>query len=100
MTTEFLIRLSPAQRIAQAAYLRINDTLVDWFRDLGGCDNLPTAFDLGGEGWLEAERAIEEAAAAEDIEKTTALCQAYEKRALAYFEAWRKKLEKQNGASQ
>lgn len=93
--------LNSAQIMARAAYRRINDTFVDFFRDLGGCENLPSEFDVSGEGWIEAERLIDEAAQLGEIEKTIALCRQYERRALAYFDAWRKRLgkpEKQKGA--
>lgn len=86
--------LNAAQILARAAYRRINDTAVDFFSDLGGLKNLPAEFDVNSEGWLEVERLIDEAAAAFEIEKTIQLCQQYERRALAYFEAWRKRLGK------
>ena len=100
MKYPYLEPRNPAQIVARDTYLRINDTAVDWFRALGGFENLPASFDIGGEAWLEAERQIDEAAKENDVEQATALCRAYEKRALAYFDAWRKKLQKQNGASQ
>jgi hypothetical protein len=90
--------LNAAEVIARATYRRINDSITDFFRDLGGVENLPAAFDVTNEGWVEAQRQIDEAAAAFDIEKTIKLCQEYERRALAYFDRWRKKLAKKEAA--
>jgi hypothetical protein len=91
--------LNGAQVIARNTYGRINDSIADFFRDLGGVENLPAAFDVTDEGWLQMQREIDEAAAAFNIEKTVKLCQEYDRRASAYFDRWRKKLEKQNGHS-
>lgn len=88
----YLEPLNPAQAIARATYLRINDVATDWFREFGGVSQLPESFDVSGEGWLEAERQIDEAAKEGNIELTSNLCEQYQKRALAYFEGWRKKL--------
>jgi len=91
--------LNAAQILARASYKRINDAAVEFFRDLGGADKLPKGFDVHSEGWQEAEQQIDEVAAAFDIEKTVNLCHAYERRAMAYFAAWRKKLEKRKEAA-
>jgi len=93
-----LQRLNPAQVIARATYRRINDSVVDFFRDLGGVENLPKDFDVNGEGWVEAETRIDAVAQAGEIDKTIQLCREYECRALVYFGAWRKKLEKRKEA--
>jgi hypothetical protein len=90
--------LNTAQIMARAAYRRINDSAVDFFRDLGGVENLPEGFNVSDEGWLNTEREIDKAAQEFNIEKTLRLCREYERRALAYFQAWRKKIEKQKGA--
>lgn len=92
-------RLNAAEVIARNTYRRINETAVDFFRDLGGVDNLPEGFDVSGEGWVELQDQIDAAAKEFNIEKTIELCQSYDRRALAYFERWRKKLEKRNGNS-
>lgn len=94
MKYECLERLNAAEVIARNTYRKINETVVDFFRDLGGVNNLPEAFDVSGERWVDLQNQIDETAKAFNIEQTIELCQQYETRALAYFERWRKKLDK------
>ena len=58
-THDILEHLNPAQFLARQSYRRINDSITEFFRDIGGVEQLPAAFDVTNEGWVELQEQIE-----------------------------------------
>lgn len=80
--------------IAVYALRDVADQVVLFVRDLGLADKeLPEAFDVTGDGWKEAERRIDDACAARDLDALCTACSEYRQRAARFLNAWRKKLE-------
>lgn len=71
----------------------IGDQVVLFVRDLRLADKpLPEAFDVTGDGWKEAERRIDDACAARDLDALCDACSEYRQRAERFLNNWRKKL--------
>lgn len=79
--------------IAVYALRDVGDEVMWFIRDLGQAGKeLPEEFDVTGDGWKEAERRIDDACAARDLETLCNACSEYRQRAARFLNAWRVKL--------
>lgn len=79
--------------IAVYALRDVGDQVTLFIRDLGlAGKELPDEFDVTGDGWKEAERRIDAACAARDLDALCSACSEYRQRAERFLNAWRKKL--------
>lgn len=79
--------------IAAYAYREVSDAVSQFVRDLASAQKeLPDAFDMSSDGWLEAERRIDAACGAQDLDALLAACSEYRQRAARFLTGWRKNL--------
>ena len=75
------------------AFAVVDEALIDFFLAIGKSEGeLPDNLKISTAKWNAAIDEIEAAAGAQDIEATVALCQQFEKRALATIEDRKRKL--------
>lgn len=93
------MQLTPAQIAACRAFTQANAIIAEWIRGMGGWAALPEKFDISGEGWIQAETAIEQAAGDGDVARVRELGDAYIGRVTAYCKRWEAIMNKSKEAA-
>src|SRR5262245_23667184 len=97
MAKEDVVKLCIDQ--GAATYRAVNDSLLDFLRELGGVSELPEAFTMNVDAMRRLERRIDRAVAAGNLKQTEDLCGQYKRRFDACLERWRKQVGTQEVAT-
>ena len=75
---------------AVATYRNVNDEYLEFVKQLGGVEHLPSKFTLNVSKMRSLERAIDDAVGDGNLKKTEDLCDEYRDRFNKYLDGWRK----------